>query len=187
MHDAFNLIDRFSPEFSRWTLRLLREVIPIESGTPGCMRSGSSAAEPGRCHMSFPSSPVALAEMLIHETTHQYYYLVTRLGPVDDGTDTTLYYSPVKGCDRPIYYILIAYHAFANVLLFSQRCLAAGYNDSDGHLHRNVHMLTEWLETLDKPLRNTTALTTVGKALWLPLARRLRDASRPSLDPLREV
>src|SRR6185312_15271355 len=107
-------------------------VVPIAGGPTDGLCSGSSASEPGRCHMSVRAGQVKLAEMLVHEATHQYYYLVTRLGPVDDGTDSTLYYSPVKNCYRPLAYILIAYHAFANVLLFSQRCLDAGYDDRDG-------------------------------------------------------
>ena len=173
LHDALDVLDRFAPDYSLWVLRLLREIVPLESASD-CMRSGSSVAEPGSCHMSFRNGPVALAEMLVHETTHQYYYLITRFGPVDDGTDQQLYYSPAKQCGRPIAYILIAYHAFANVLLFSRQCLAAGHKDEDGHLHRNVDTLTGWTETLDEALQKTNALTGCGLALWLPLARELQ-------------
>jgi hypothetical protein len=173
LQEALGFIDRFAPDYGPWVLRLLREIVPLESA-PDCMRSGSSVAEPGSCHMSFRNGPVALAEMLVHETTHQYYYLVTRLAPVDDGTDRQLYYSPAKQCGRPIAYILIAYHAFANVLLFSRRCLAAGHKDEDGHLRRNIDVLSGWIETLDEALRTTNALTEPGRALWLPLAHELQ-------------
>lgn len=173
LDEAFDIIDRFAPQYGPWTLRLLRDIVPLESES-GCMRSGSSVAEPGSCHMSFRNSPVAIAEMLVHETTHQYYYLVTRFAPVDDGTDKQLYYSPAKQCGRPIAYILIAYHAFANVLLFSRQCLAAGYPDVQGHLRHNVEVLSKWIETFDEALRKTTALTECGRALWLPLDRALQ-------------
>jgi hypothetical protein len=173
LQESFDVIDRFAPEFGPWTLRLLRDIIPLDSAAD-CMRSGSSVAEPGSCHMSFRAGPVALAEMLVHETTHQYYYLATRCGPVDDGTDQQLYYSPAKECGRPIHYILIAYHAFANVLLFSHRCLAEGNEDTDGYLRRNVKSLTAWIRTFEEALQATNALTDCGRALWLPLARKLR-------------
>ena len=176
LHDALDVFDNFAPDYSLWVLRLLREIVPLESASD-CMRSGSSVAEPGNCHMSFRNGPVALAEMLVHETTHQYYYLLTRFGPVDDGTDQQRYYSPAKQCGRPIAYILIAYHAFANVLLFSRQCLAAGHKDEDGHLRRNVDTLTGWTETLEEALRTTNALTACGRALWLPLARELQPKS----------
>ena len=170
---ACDFIDRYAPDYGPWIVRLLREVIPVTTTSPGNLCSGSSAAEPGRCHMSIRNGPVALAEMLVHETTHQYYYLVTRLGPVDDGRDPELYYSPAKQRGRPIHYILIAYHAFANVLLFSQQCLMNGYDDPDGYLHRNVAALSEWMVHFETALRATRALTPLGKALWLPLAREL--------------
>ena len=99
------------------------------------------------------------------------------MGPVDDGSDTELYFSPAKQCGRPIHYILIAYHAFANVLIFSQRCLANGYDDPDGkYLHRNVVALSEWMKHFEKALRATRALTPLGVALWRPLARQLDTA-----------
>lgn len=123
--------------------------------------------------MSIRNGPVPLAEMLVHETTHQYYYLLTRMGPVDDGSDAELYFSPAKQRGRPIHYILIAYHAFANVLLFSQRCLANGYDDPDGYLQRNVLALTEWMRHFEAALGTTKALTPLGEALWRPLAREL--------------
>ncbi len=109
--------------------------------------------------------------MLIHEVTHQYYYLLTRVGQVEDGTDSNLYFSPAKQCGRPIYFILIAYHAFANVLLFSRRCLAAGYDDPRGYLERNLAELSGWLETFESHLNQTNALTDIGTALWMPLKR----------------
>lgn len=170
---AFDIIDAFAPEYGPWTLRLLRDIIPLDSA-PGSMRSGSSVAEPGSCHISFRVGPVQLAEMLVHETTHQYYYLLSRYGPVDDGGDQQLYYSPAKECGRPIHYILIAYHAFANVLLFSRRCLAGTNEDKDGYLRHNVNVLSGWMQSFERALQRTRALTDVGRALWLPLARELR-------------
>lgn len=176
LHEAFDFLREYAPEFVPWTLRLLREVVPVTTTSPGNLCSGSSAAEPGRCHMSIRNGPVPLAEMLVHETTHQYYYLVTRMGPVDDGSDTELYFSPAKQRGRPIHYILIAYHAFANVLLFSKRCLDNGFDDPDGYLHRNVVALSEWMRHFESALRTTKALTPLGLALWRPLARQLEQA-----------
>ena len=110
--------------------------------------------------------------MLVHECSHQYYHLLTRLGPVDDGSDTTLAYSPVKNTGRPISMILLAYHAFANVELFYRHCQAAGLED-EGYCANNQEGLKPQLEQLEQALSATDALTELGQALWEPLAERI--------------
>ncbi len=173
LRSAAEFLDVHSSSYARWTGGLLRTLIPLCGDTPDAIRSGSSVAEPGLSHMSFRCTPAALAEMLVHETTHQYYYLATRVGGVDDGRDPTLYYSPVKQQGRPLCYILIAYHAFGNVLLFSRECLERGYADPDGYVRRYVEVLSRWVRELEEPLRSSPALTALGHALWRPIAARL--------------
>ena len=177
LNAAFDLIDRYAPEYGPWVLRLLKRLIPLEGGLANSCQSGSSRLDAGACHMAFPCEPEALAEMLVHESTHQYYYLLTRAGRVEDGTDSDLYFSPAKQCGRPIYFILIAYHAFANVLLFSSRCLAAGYADPRDYLNRNVSELKGWMDTFESHLNQTNALTSIGTALWVPLSRAIHAPS----------
>lgn len=170
---ARNVLERFAPEYLHWTDRVTRVVIPLR-GDGAEINSGSSRDQPGSSHMSFDCPPEALAEMLVHEGTHQYFYLLSRIGPVDDGSDPTLYYSPVKRRGRPIHYILLAYHAFANVLLFSKRCLARGCEDRTAHLRRNLADLPPQLDRLEEALTATRALTPLGRALWEPLREALR-------------
>lgn len=121
--------------------------------------------------MSFECDPIAVAEMLVHECAHHYFHLSSRLEPVDDGTDHSLYFSPVKNTGRPIDKILLAYHAFANVLIFYRTCLASDIQDH-GYCRRNATELVPQLKQLESALRETTALTETGNSLWLPLAER---------------
>jgi HEXXH motif-containing protein len=170
---AANLLRSVSPDYLSWVDRVLRYVIPLGGG-PRTVNSGSSESQPSVIHGSFGCPVTARAEILIHEATHQYFHLTTRLGPVDDGSDTTEYYSPIKRRGRTIRYILVAYHAFGNVLLFYRTCRMRGYLDEDGYCSESERELAPQLKQLEAALRGTTGLTPLGRALWEPLADRIR-------------
>jgi HEXXH motif-containing protein len=110
--------------------------------------------------------------------SHQYYYVATRLGPVDDGSDPTLYYSPIKRTGRPIANILLAYHAFGNVVLLMRDLRLNGYADETGYISANESALGAQLQELEAGLMSTTALTSVGRSLYDPLTARLHDGNR---------
>jgi hypothetical protein len=168
--EAFSLLRDHAPIYLDWIDRLLRFVIPLKGRGGGHIVSGSIQSAPGIIHVSHDSSPASLAEMLVHETTHLYFHLLTRVSPVHDGSDATEYYSPIKRRGRPIHFILVAYHAFANVMLFYRLCQDSGYPDPDGYIARNVAELLPQLAQLDTALQTTQSLTPIGRALWEPLA-----------------
>jgi HEXXH motif-containing protein len=164
-------LSQYAPIYVRWVARVLRQVLLLRPER-STIRSGSVGTMPGVIHISNVAQPAAIAEMLIHEGTHQYYHWLTRLGPVDDGTDENLYYSPIKQTGRPLRAILLAYHAFANVQLFYQLCEQQAAPD-EGYCSRNAAALAPQLRQLEEPLRSTSALTDIGRALFEPLASRL--------------
>ena len=169
---AIDVLRRHSPRYVPWVDRVLRAIIPC-AGSQSHLRSGSDFDLPGVIQVSYPAPPAALAEMLVHECSHLTFQIVTRLGDVDDGTDQTLYYSPVKQTGRPIDRILLAYHAFANLVLFYRTCLASGIDD-DGYCERNEKATLPQLEMLEEALGTTTALTPIGRALFEPLRKLIR-------------
>jgi HEXXH motif-containing protein len=160
-----------APAYLPWVMRILREVIVLHP-EPTVIRSGSSSDQPGMIHVSYTSNWASLGESLVHEASHQYLDVLTWLGPVDDGTDTNLYYSPIKKQARSLYRITLTYHAFANVLLFYRLCLANGAPD-EGYCARSERDLLPKLEQLETPLRDNPALTFIGRALYEPLMRRV--------------
>src|SRR4030095_1007542 len=99
-------------------------------------RSFSDQDRPGTIGASLPASALSIGETLVHEASHQMANIRKRLGPLDDGSDDRGYFSPVKQTERPVDAILIAYHAFANVVLFYRACLASGVEDV-AHCCRN--------------------------------------------------
>ena len=118
------------------------------------------------------AAPIILAENLVHEASHQYVHLMTRIEVLDDGSDHTLYFSPVTGRERPLAAILVAYHAFANVLLFLNDCIRTGF-DGDGYAKARVKEVIPKVEVLESALKDNPALTTVGRALVTFLQGRL--------------
>jgi HEXXH motif-containing protein len=173
--DAVALLAAHSREYLPWIDRVLRGIAPLAGG-PTRYSSSSSPGWHGVVALSFPAPPAALAEMLVHECSHQHFQQVEWLGGVDDGSDRRLHYSPVKRTGRPIAKILLAYHAFANVLLMNQRFLAAGVEDG-GYCRQNQRVLVPQLRQLEQAILSTTALTPSGIALYEPLAERVREVA----------
>jgi hypothetical protein len=173
LQTALDLIRDYSPIYLPWVERVIRGIIPGKTGE-NVFISGSDMGKPGIVHASINIRPVMLAELLVHEGTHQYMLLLSRLGNLDNGGDPTLYYSPVKKTGRPISAIALSYHAFANIILFYRLCQANGLAD-DGYCVRNEKAMREQVAVLEEPLRTTQALTPQGRALWEPLAGRLRE------------
>lgn len=169
--NALALIRRHAPVYLPWVDRVIRGVIPVHS-TLSTIRSGSDFNRPGVIHLSFPARTFALAEMFVHEASHQYFQIAYRLSDLHDGSDRTLYYSPVRRTGRPIDKILLAYHAFANVLLFYRAYGAEGRAHLASCRHNEAELLPQ-LEQLETALRKSPALTPAGRALWQPLARRI--------------
>jgi HEXXH motif-containing protein len=170
LYGALNLLARYAPIFLPWIGRVLRKIIPVRS-VPGKICSGSYEDHPGTVYVSLDWPSVAIAEILVHEATHQYYFLLKHYGAVDDGSGQT-FFSPIKGTKRPISMILLAYHAFANVLLFYRLCSQKRIRDA-GYCRRNEIRLVHQLKVLEDALVRSKALTPLGEALWRPLAARI--------------
>lgn len=168
---ALQVLSNYAPIYLPWVERVIRGIVPLRTEND-LFKSGSNDYRPGVIGLSFPSPALVLAELLVHESAHQYFYLLSRVGSVDDGSDPTLYYSPIKQTGRPIQYILLAYHAFANVLLFYRLCREGGIADSE-YCRRKEERLFPQLKQLETSLRTTQALTPLGLALWKPLAEQM--------------
>jgi HEXXH motif-containing protein len=168
---AFDLIAATAPEYERWVTRLMRHIVLLKN-EPSIIRSGSTVRHPGLSHLSYTDNRVSIAEMLIHEVSHQHFRLLERVGPLVDGNDNQLYYSPVKRKGRSLERILLAYHAFGNMLLFYRACLQDRKLDRN-HCARNVDEIEEQLRILDEPLNDNPSLTDLGQSIYRPLSRRL--------------
>jgi HEXXH motif-containing protein len=167
LQSAIELLHHHAPVYLPWVQRVVRCVFLIQPRIKTII-SGSLDHYFGLIHITPYPEPAAVAELLVHEASHQYFNLLCLLGPFDDGTDTTQYYSPAVRRNRPLDRIGIAYHAFANILLFYRLCLGSGIVDG-GYCSRMIARVTAEVEQLQRPLRNNLALTPIGRALCRPL------------------
>src|SRR5262249_9893120 len=124
---ALALLAEYADLYQTWVGRVVQYLVPWKP-LPDQLPSGSSShnCAPGVLGIGNHGHPLALVDSLVHEASHHHYYILTKLGPVDDGSDANLYYNPFLEMDRPIGRILLAYHAFANVLLFCRLARARG-------------------------------------------------------------
>jgi HEXXH motif-containing protein len=168
--ETLSFMEWHAAAYVPWVQRFLPDIAHLDEAD--YLWSGSSGSRAGLIHASVHYQPAPLAEILVHEGTHQYYHLLGQLGPVDDGTDTTLYYLPAAGMNRPLHRIVLAYHALANVLLFYRLCRANEAVD-DGYCGRNEAKLAPQIEQLEAPLRDNPVFTAVGRGLCEPLIERV--------------
>jgi hypothetical protein len=169
---ALELLATSAGEYGAWIERVLRGVLVSHREQHVRVLSGSGEAAPGVIHASYPASSMEIAEILVHECAHQYFYMLERVGPVDDGSDSRRYWSPPIRLERPLSRILMAYHALANVRLFYESLRGAEIDDG-GYVKRNEPEILDAVSQLDEPLQDNRALTPLGRALYEPLADRL--------------
>jgi HEXXH motif-containing protein len=167
---AFEALDEHPDDYAGWVRRVVLEIVVLEVEGDG-MRSGSNTSWPGVVYMS-AEDPLVLADNLVHEASHQYFHVLARVEPVDDGSDEKLYFSPVAHRERPLSAILVAYHAFANVALLLAGWMRSGLGDG-GYCEARLADVLPKLAVLDEPLRGNPALTDTGRALFEPLAERV--------------
>ena len=135
---------------------------------PDRLVSGSIQGQLGLLYISNTSDQLAIAEMLIHEASHQYYYLLSRLGAMDDGSDHKLYLNPFINALRPLARIVLGYHAFANVWMFYKTSIDVGFGQVDRCAHQ-MDTIMKRLENMQDIVDGNAALTPIGKALVEPL------------------
>jgi HEXXH motif-containing protein len=168
LQEALELIAEYSPNYEVWINRVIRQVVPLRD-IPNVVVHSSDIWRPGVVYLANRRDLPTIAEILVHEASHQYMYILRRLGAIDDGSDRKSYFSPVRRVPRPIRAIVVAYHAIANVILFCRQCRSCRLLGVE-EVERS---LVSALGPLEKALNSTRALTPVGHALWRPLYDRL--------------
>ncbi len=102
---------------SAWCARLLCELSLTGCGNHARLTSRSNPFQPGNVQLSVPGPALHLSELLVHEASHQHYFLAAMAGPTiapEHRGDTA--FSALRGCQRPIDRILLGLHAIWNIL-----------------------------------------------------------------------
>jgi HEXXH motif-containing protein len=174
---ALELLANHAPQYARSVTHVLRFVAPwrVRSDYRPTGSSSTNVA-PGLVGVGNHDHATSLAESLVHEASHHYYYVATRLGPVTNGSDTRLYPNPFFGRDRPLDRILLAYHAFVHVFAFTRAALDSGCDDLT-YLEWRLPHLARGLRVLEESLASSPALTPLGQSLFSALERLSRETA----------
>ena len=149
--------------------------MPLPCSQPDAITSRSIPGQNGVVYVSSPCRGIRLAETLIHEASHQYFFLGLRELSYCSLNDDVLYYSPFNKLDRPIERILLAYHAFANVLLFYRSVLERTENEPLREFaHATIKDLEGQLPTIGKYIERSPGMLQTGRLLYQTLADRVR-------------
>ena len=115
INDAIDLLEQLgvSPLWVQSAIPILF----ITKQQKGISQSGSSELHKGLVYISRSNDLYEIAETLLHEACHQNFYLGNIEGALEEDDGVERYSEPVGGL-RPIWRILLAYQAFANVAIF---------------------------------------------------------------------
>ena len=147
-----------------WIRPLLRGVAATPLTYDDMRQSGSYTLHPGVFNCGFPGAPESVAEVLVHEVSHQNYLLLNAVFPLADDQGGETYYSSLKGSERPVSRVLLAYHAAANMALFwSDLALARPLDD---YYRREQEQMYDHVRSLANVIAEATGLTQAGQALF---------------------
>ncbi len=160
--ETMDLVREEFPAWCSWFDRVLR-TITISESPPEGVHSGTTEGFYGSIWISDCHDKLKVAESLIHESSHQYYFLLSRLVDLtnDDGR---LFYSPFVGIDRPPDKLLLAYHAFTNVEMFYRECVRKDLRAA--HCELTLAQLKREMGQVQQALANEIDLTPVGQCMF---------------------
>jgi hypothetical protein len=170
---AITLLAKKLPEYYNWVSTVLKHVAILNPESIGIIESSSSPYTPATIEMS-AGTRYQTVGMLIHECSHLYFHLVENTLPIVT-SDAPEFYSPLKQCHRSLDRLLLGYHAFGNMLLALEQLKIEATTKEMIELNFECEQIRETLFFLDKPLSKhfNRYLTAAGRALFLPLKRRL--------------
>lgn len=172
LREAAAILQRHAPHYLDWVQDALAAVVPLRP-PENMYQSFSLMGVNATVFACFPIPPLKLAELLVHETSHQYYHVAQVRTSFSNGSDQSLYYSPFVQKARPIERILIGFHAFANIALFYRSSLAAGLHDDRRLAELELASNLQQLEPMVKDLEATTDLTPAARGVFEPLKEEL--------------
>jgi HEXXH motif-containing protein len=166
---ALALLREAAPQYHAWVLCLLKEVTPTRRPNENMIASSSAPRRPGGIDIAAPASVTETAEMLVHECSHQFLYMVSWFGTLVTEAARP-HYSPLKRRERPLERIVLGYHAFGNVLLAYEQLRAHGHAKA---LAPRYSVVSAYLDELVKPLVDDVGLSALGLQIVRPLRTRL--------------
>jgi hypothetical protein len=168
---GIKLISLAAPEYIPWLEEAYRGLLIFKVSESERFRSGTEFNLPGLIAVSDNCSPLEMAESLIHECSHQLFFLASISMRFTDSNINESFYSPIRDQHRSTQRVLIGAHAVANISRFYRRLLGCDiYRETAAE--RFSHF-SNWFENdYVTALDSSSALTEGGKLFW----RNLKEA-----------
>ncbi|MEA2663732.1 MAG: hypothetical protein QOI11_676 [Candidatus Eremiobacteraeota bacterium] len=151
-------------QYLRWVRPLFRGVAATPLTHDDMRQSGSYTEHAGVFNCGFPGGAESIAEVIVHEVSHQNFLLLNAVYPLARDQEGESFYSSLKGSDRPLSRVLLAYHAAANMALFwddlgKRVALREYYLAEQDEMNRHV-------DSLAVEIGRATGLTEAGQLLF---------------------
>lgn len=166
--DAFNMIGSCAPQYLEWIFGSIKYICPLAEVPGGTIRGGSIFNSPALVQVGNSIHICEIADTLIHEASHQYFYLAQRFGPLS-ADRVQCYFSPFVQADRDLATILMTFHAFGNALIFHRAAAKFGVARS----RYIAEKMAGPLATISGYLEGNPDLTEAGIAIYRPLREHL--------------
>lgn len=171
VESALAVLKNNASSYFNWVTKITNKIIVFDSDSNSHIKSGSWEEAMGLYNLSINHDVYIIAELLVHESSHQYFNLLKKIDDFTEENDC-LYYSAAVNKDRPLWAILIAYHAFANIVLFYRMLIDNKAEGKEIVKEREKENL-QLVNSLSIHLVNNPYLTNTGKTLFFSLHERL--------------
>lgn len=176
--EAFALVRDTAPEYTEWTRQLIRQVHVLGQwvGKLSKRTGRSSVNRPGLIMATSPWPNVLLAEQLVHESSHQHFYMMQLLSrTIRSGHMDREFISPLNGKRRDVGRYLLAYHVVANMVMFHTRVVETNHPQQELARERLVQLRPMAIEYMDTLTANEDLLTEEGNSFWVPSRDTVRE------------
>ncbi len=175
MSQVMQLFEKIGPNYVSWCKPVFRGIAACASYHPDRRISASFSMHAGIISAAFPLTTAFLAEILVHELSHQYFLMLCASIPlIRKQNDETLFYSSLKKKSRPLKMIFFAFHATTNMALFWHDMLSV--SNSDHNLaSKELAKLLRHSESLGETISASGALTDAGETMFDCLRTSLRE------------
>lgn len=180
---ALTRIEAYSSGIAEEAGDVLVQGAPLQLGSDCSSPSGSVSFMPGAFYFADVKEDDRIAEMIIHELSHNKLNLLTDLDPLldpeqhGDGWGDQSYYSPWRNDPRPLKGILHGLFVFVEVAAFWAHQIATSQRNDDRELvsSRRFKTVFAQVEVALEILSAKARLTEIGKSLLNDLRSRVQD------------
>lgn len=170
---ALDVLQYCGPHYIPWIRQLFRGVASTPLGYDDMRQSGSYLAHAGVFNCGFPGAPPSLAEVIVHEVSHQNFLLLNSLYQLCDDSVDGLLYSSLKRKQRPLSRVLFAYHAAANMAIFWSDL--SKKRRLDDYYLREQQEMNDHAVDLYRTVKSAKGLTQHGALFFNALAQTMQE------------